>query len=672
MNVPKSILSYAVNYNYDEIVEFLRDGAGQITGDGYYDILASYLRLRGFLNYKEGLNYQAQLDWFDQFCADVDVANKLDFFSSIYGQLKGLKALHAPIPTALNMWGGVFSSTGKWGGLGTNDRDLITDMKTAKGNGTAYASASGLTLSGSSFKYKEWLYRTSTLSAFGLLLDTRNTSTGLNGYVVGVQNSGNSTPHGLIFAIVDADALEINLIYPTVPLNQLTLIEIDWDLNDSLPTVKYNGVVQTVSQELTNDPVTEFTPNDTAFFGNRWDSGAGKLSNIEYNHLFIGDENGFNHGWIMLDTAGTESADVIGTSHATWTSPNWVTPTRLGENWINQVGYYKSGSTYIPARNQLVDAKGNDLTAGSAKYPAQLKSSVIKGNGTTSLVVVEGITQTINATDYFKVRARFTVSASGTNEMLVDTRDASLNGGFIIFKDNSDNIFIRVQVDASNYFTVIFTPTIRTGATYELWLKTNEVKLFENGSEITANSSVPTGTMSDISNSNDWVLMQRSDKGNTTVTVQSISDLEVIDSNWMPLQEGAGTVGYDVIDTTVAITYTNITRATVSWCSHYNSVYGFYNDGTRNIPALLSDITVDVEDNPITIDLCQFNDTFAELDLDPENTVELNQLPHDYQLGDSVTGLYNKDNSGAEYKLIYIPYVPAGTELTKINNYIGV
>lgn len=706
---------------------------------------------------------------------------------------------------------------------GENIRDLVADMKTYKGDGTAFASVADLDLSGSSFKLKAWVYKSSHTAAVNMIFDSKDGS-GFNGYGFGIETSGYATPNAIIFSIADADGTEVDLRYPAIASTTLTLVEIDWSLGSD-PVVKYNGVTQTIDTTVANNTVTEFTANDTAFIGQVYGAGS-VLNNTEINHLFVGDSEGFNHGWTLLDTGGDFSSDVIGTSHAEWTSPNWATPTKLGENWLNQVGYNtyyslngssgyvtqnglasdfigasdtvdatfliklddlsnspavlgvnKSGgntsniyitssgqvgvsdliggypttatpittdtliklrvvsrllddeadvyiddafletitglanmdsvytsanqvsigqewdaavasnlfnglieclsikidtveiydrsndtlvggasTVYVPAKNQLIDALGADLVNGSAKYPIQVLSSVIKGNGTNSSATATGITQTINSSADYKIRFRSTIASSGTGEMFIDARDSSQEDGFTVFKDTSHDFSLIVQVDGSNYRTVVFTPTIRTGATYEIWFRTSGIRLFENEVELTANSDTLTGTMSDISNSNDWVLLQRADKTNVTVSNQSISDLEVVDSRLMPLQEGASTVGYDVLGAGAIITYSNVSRENVSWASHYNSRYGFYNDGTRNIPATQANLGLDALGNAIDMVLSRLNDTFAEVDFNPESTIELTNLPNDYQIGDTPpSGMDKRVIGDAEDRLLYSP-----------------
>lgn len=821
--------SYSFGSVVDDFNAFVRFIGGSLRS--YKSAFFDAIKVNGYLDYKSMLD-----DMVPEGRSDRDQEAVL------------IRSMQSDILARFFTKGTNIDSTGKiYSQNGNNVRDLITNMKTAKGNASAYASAEGLTLSGSSFKYKQWLYVNATKASDRVILDTRDGS-GLNGYMVGIEASGSgTTPNGVILNITDASSTKVDLVYPAISVSTLTLVEIDWSLGSD-PIVKYNGAVQSIGSTITNTTVVAFTANDTVEIGSLYDNSL-KLDSCEVNHLFIGSSDGFNHGWILLETSGYITPDVLGSSNAYWTNPNWATPTRLGENWLNSVGYTEGlaldgtndwvltsgvissivnateeiriktnfsirsvtgspvvisfddgadgllnvgvssstgqifffcpdgllatalGSTVVPldethelefvldvtndtayiyldgnveitaplteatavtvlsaftrltlgqeldasspsnflggsiimrnilvddvdilddigytlqsgalncnfpALNQVNDSFGGLLVNKSAKYPAQLKSKVAVGNGTTTKLVIDGFTQTINSTTPLVIEMDSTVNETGTADCYFDSRTTSFYDGVVILNNSSDDIQVAIRRNASDVRIAYFTPSDRTHITRRFEIYINDFKYYENGVEITPHTETEAATpLTDFSNTNDIYLFQYWTDVDTSVTTDEIANLRLRhgSGDWevdTVMQEGAGDRVYDLISggyyTAEDIVWTNVSK-----CSHHNSRVGFYNDGTRNIPALRDNPLLDAVGNTITNSIWMLNDTFAELDLDPQNTVELNQLPNDWQVGDTPTApLYVDQSQDGEFNFTIYKHVPVGARLTNIQNY---
>ena len=138
------------------------------------------------------------------------------------------------------------------------------------------------------------------------------------------------------------------------------------------------------------------------------------------------------------------------------------------------------------------------------------------------------------------------------------------------------------------------------------------------------------------------------------------------------MQEGAGVAGYEVENVATNVTYSNITWVVVDWCSHYPSRYGHKHDGTRNVPAQLNNNSLDALGNSIkSFTNWAFTDRYAQVDLDPESSIELSSLANDWEQGDTPsTNLFvDQHQSNIECNFTLYSFAPTGSRQTNIESY---
>ena len=149
-------------------------------------------------------------------------------------------------------------------------------------------------------------------------------------------------------------------------------------------------------------------------------------------------------------------------------------------------------------------------------------------------------------------------------------------------------------------------------------------------------------------------------------------------SEWLhhyPLQEGAGTTAYDVIGSAHVTFGATPTRVVSTIGSHYNSRIGHKHDGTRNVPAKINNQTEDALGNSIgTFDKSVLSDRYAEVDFDPQSSIELSSLANDWQIGDTASAPLYVDQSISNEEKNFTLYkeTPTGTRITNVQSYHNI
>lgn len=293
-------------------------------------------------------------------------------------------------------------------------------------------------------------------------------------------------------------------------------------------------------------------------------------------------------------------------------------------------------------RESSVDENGKSFAFNNLTDYAQMISPCISGNNSNAYVELTGQTQVITDTVPLIINMRVNNVPDGNNNAIIDTRTDAFENGVIIFFTSAGNITVFLAGTTGNNRFYTFTSSTNDLIEREFHVYKNSFSYYEEGVLVATNAGTLTGTIADINNTNQILLMQRTDLTGITPTQSTYSDFRMrntVSGDWdfhFPFAEGAGNTHYCVLGSGLTMTSSNITHTVNIGTSHHNSRYGFYFDGTRNVPALLSNNLVDALGNPIDMDLTRLNDTFAQVDFDPLGSYAT--LPNTYQIGDLFNG----------------------------------